>query len=301
MVKNTNSTGGTRRSSRVSGQRTADQRTTRATAGGVPPTTSIQQPKRKQHNKKATADSGRPPRVPRGAKGGRPTSEDEEKAAEVLATLPKAQFPASRQHAHEGRPPIAVGAAASAGKRSSPGKLKEYGGSYAAMAKNSAESVPRQVEIAGASGGGVVDGGSTEQEAAALNKQAARPSSGVGGTSSHHSSVGKSASGGTGARKRAGSTTGKSVGAGSKKAKPTGRSGTRKGSGKTSQPSGATRMPPSEQETPERGTKRPGPSAGAEVAEQAAEEDAQQPPKTKKTSKRRKNAFDVAFEVRLDF
>lgn len=217
-------------------------------------------------------------------------SQDEENAAEFPATLPKAQFPASRPHAQEGRPPNTVGAAASAGKRP-PGKLKEYGGSDAAMAKNSAERGPRPVEIAGASGSGVVDGGSTKQAATALNKEAARPSSVVGGTSSHDSRVEKSASGGTGARKRAGSTTDKSVGAGSMKAKPIGRSGARKGSRETSQPSGPTRVPTSEQETPERGTKRPGHLTGAEVAEQAAEEEAQQPAKkkTKTKTKRKKN------------
>lgn len=300
MVKDTDATGGTRRSSRVSGQqRTAGRRTTRAKAGPEPPTRSFQQPKKKQQNKKATSVSTRPPRVPRGAKGGRPTSQDEENAAEFLATLPKAQFPASRQQTQEGLAPSAVGAAASAGKRSSPGRLQEYGGSNAAMASNSAERASRPVENAGVSGSGVDEGGSTEPLAAALNKEAARRSSGVGGTSSHDSRVGTSACG-TRARKRAGSTTGTSVGAGSNKAKSAGRTGARKGSGKTSQPSGATRAPASEQETPESGTKRPGSSAGAEAAEPSSEEDAQQPPKKSK-KKRKKSNFDLQFEVRLDF
>ncbi|CAM9779297.1 unnamed protein product, partial [Ectocarpus sp. 12 AP-2014] len=64
----------------------------------------------------------------------------------------------------------------------------------------------------------------------------------------------------------------------------------------TSQPSGATRAPTSEQETPESGTKRPGSSAGAEAAEPSSEEDAQQPP-NKSKKKRKKSTFDLQVEA----
>ncbi|CAM9954909.1 unnamed protein product, partial [Ectocarpus fasciculatus] len=310
MVKDTDSTGGTRRSSRVPGQqRTAAQRTTRAKAGAIPPTRSSQESKKR--DKKGTPASTRPPRAPRATKGGRPTSQDEENAAEVLATLPKAQFPGSRQQTQQGLAQNSVGAASSAGKRSSPGRLQQYGGNYAAMANNGAGRASRpeenagvsgrasrRVENAGVSGSGAAEGGSGEQVAAALRKEAAgRSSSGVvGRTSSRDSRMGPSASGRARTSNRAGSSTGNSVGAGSSKAKPARRTGARKGSRTTSQHPGAPPEPTSEQETPERGTKRHGSSAGTKAADQAASEDTQQP-KKKAKKKRKKTHFEESFEA----